>query len=71
MAKAKPFRPGGEKGKLHRELHVAPGKKIPASKLAKATHSRNREVRDDAIRAKTMEGWSHPGHRAGLINRKP
>jgi hypothetical protein len=27
------FHPGGNKGKLHRELAVAAGKKIPASKI--------------------------------------
>jgi hypothetical protein len=53
------FKPGGEKGKLHRELHVPEGQKIPASKLAAALHSSNTEVRNDAIRAKTMMGWHH------------
>lgn len=59
MSKKKAFNPGGQKGKLHRELHVPAGEKIPAKKLAKAEHSKDREVRDDAIRAKTMEGWHH------------
>lgn len=63
MAKTPGFNPGGHKGKLHRELGVPVGKKIPAKRLAAAEHSSNREVRDDAIRAKTMEGWHHGGRR--------
>lgn len=63
MAGKKGFNPGGHKGKLHRELGVKEGTKIPASKMKAALHSKNREVRDDAIRAKTMEGWRHPGRR--------
>ena len=55
----KEFHPGGEKGKLHRELGVSEGKKIPADKLAAAEHSKNPEVKRDAIRAKTMMGWKH------------
>lgn len=53
------FKPGGEKGKLHRELGVPEDKTIPRSKLSAALHSKNREVKDDAIRAKTMMGWRH------------
>ena len=57
----KDFHPGGEKGKLHRELGVPEGEKIPAERLASAEKSHNPEVRRDAIRAKTMEGWNHGG----------
>jgi hypothetical protein len=53
------FNPGGEKGKLHRELGVPEDQKIPAKKLKKAEKSKNRTVRDDAIRAETMEHWRH------------
>lgn len=53
------FHPGGEKGKLHRELGISEDKKIPADRLNAATHSRNPEIRRDAIRAKTMKGWHH------------
>lgn len=53
----KPFKPGGQKGKLHRELGIPVGQKIPASRLAAAARSSNPEVRRDAIRAKTMAGW--------------
>ena len=53
------FNPGGEKGKLHRELHVPAGKKIPAKKLAAAVKSKNPTIQRDAIRAKTMESWKH------------
>lgn len=54
---AKAFNPGGQKGKLHRELGISPKQKIPAKRLQQATRSKNPEVRRDAIRAKTMEGW--------------
>lgn len=68
-AMAKPFNPGGQKGKLHRELGVKPGTKIPAGRLAAAERSSNPTVKRDAIRAKTMEGWNHKGGGKGLINR--
>lgn len=55
------FHPGGQKGKLHRELGIPTDQKIPAARLEAATHSKNPEVRRDAIRAKTMEGWHHGG----------
>ncbi len=51
------FKPGGHKGKLHDELGISENKKIPAKRLAKAEHSKNPEIKRDAIRAKTMEGW--------------
>ena len=54
---AKPFKPGGHKGKLHREIGVPVGEKIPAGKLAAAAKSSNPEIKRDAIRAKTMAGW--------------
>jgi len=54
------FKPGGEKGKLHRELGIKEGEKIPAKRLRAATHSKNPEVRRDAIRAETMKKWHHP-----------
>lgn len=57
------FHPGGQKGKLHRELGIPEGEKIPAGRLQSATRSSNPEVRRDAIRAKTMEGWRHGGSR--------
>ena len=55
----KKFNPGGHKGKLHRELGVPEGKKIPAKKLKKAEHSKNPTVKRDAIRAETMKKWNH------------
>lgn len=63
------FKPGGHKGKLHRELGVPEGQKIPSGKLSRALHSTNAEVRNDAIRAKTMMGWSHDGSKARADNR--
>jgi hypothetical protein len=43
-------------GKLHRELGVAPDKKIPAKKLQKAEHSKNPTIRKEANLAKTLKG---------------
>jgi hypothetical protein len=65
---AKPFKPGGSKGKLHREMGIAPGKKIPQAALEAAERSKNPEKARDAKRAVTMESWHHGKHR-GLINR--
>ena len=50
---------GGEKGKLHREIGVPEGEKIPAAKLEAAEHSENPEIKRDAKRAETMEKWHH------------
>ena len=55
---AKKFNPGGKKGKLHRELGIPASKKIPQNVLDMAARSKNRTIRDDAIRAKTMESWN-------------
>lgn len=60
MAK-KPFKPGGTPGKLHREIGVPVGQKIPAAKLRAATHSKSPEIRRDAARAETMGKWNHVG----------
>lgn len=57
----KDFHPGGEKGKLHREMGVSEGKKIPKDKLEAATHSSNPEKKRDATRAETMSKWHHGG----------
>ena len=55
--KTKNFHPGGEKGKLHRELGIPVGEKIGPERIAQATHSRDPEIRRDAIRARTMSHW--------------
>lgn len=60
------FHPGGEKGKLHRELGISEGKKIGASRLAQAARSRNPEVARDAKRAQTMSHW----HKGGTAKRR-
>ena len=66
MAKKTPnFHPGGSKGKLHRELGISEGKKIPVKRLAQAAKSKNPEVRRDAIRAQTMKKWHHTGPKKG------
>lgn len=44
-------------GKLHRDLGVPEGKKIPAKKLAKAEHSKNPAIRKEASLAKTLKGF--------------
>ncbi len=45
------------KGALHRALGVPQGQKIPASKLAKAAHSKNPTMRKRAALAKTLSGF--------------
>lgn len=47
---------GANPGGLHRSLGVPQGEKIPAKKLAKATHSSNPKVRKQAVLAKTLKG---------------
>ena len=42
-------------GALHKQLGVPQGQKIPASKLAAATHSSNPTLRRRAILAKTLK----------------
>jgi len=42
-------------GKLHRELGVPEGEKIPAKKLAKAAKSKNPTVRKEVALAKTLK----------------
>lgn len=53
------FKPGGSKGKLHRALGVSEDKTIPAAKLSAAAHSKDKGVRNMAIRAETMKKWKH------------
>jgi hypothetical protein len=56
--------PKSSKGKLHRELGVPEGKKIPAKKLAKAAKSSNPKVRKQVALAKTL-GKMHKNHKKG------
>jgi len=46
-------------GALRRELHVKPGEKIPARKLAKAAHSKNPKLRRRAALARTFKKFGH------------
>jgi hypothetical protein len=46
-------------GKLHRELGVPQGEKIPAKKMAKAEHSKNPTIRREANLAKTLKKLGH------------
>ena len=48
---------GKHPGKLHRELGVPEGKKIPASKMDKAEHSKNPTIKKEAALAKTLKGF--------------
>lgn len=57
--RTKDFHPGGEKGKLHREMGIPEGEKIGAARLAQAARSSDPEKRRDAIRAQTMAKWHH------------
>jgi len=63
---AKKWKPGGQRGKLHDEIHVPRGEKIPAGKLEAATHSKDPEIRRDAIRAETMKKWKHGGSKSRI-----
>lgn len=69
IKKTKNFNPGGEKGKLHREIGVPEGEKIPEKKLTEAAHSENPEIKRDAERAETMKKWHHGGGRAAKMYR--
>lgn len=46
-------------GALHSHLGVPQGQKIPAAKLAKATHSSNPTIKREADLAKTLKGFHH------------
>lgn len=46
-----------KKGALHEELHVPEGKKIPATKLKKAEHSKNPTLRKRAALAETLKSF--------------
>ena len=47
---------GKHPGKLHRELGVPEGKKIPAKKLANAAKSKSTTIRKEVQLAKTLKG---------------
>lgn len=48
-------------GKLHKELGVKEGEKIPAKKLIKAEHSKNPTIRKEANLAKTLKSFHRKG----------
>ena len=66
----KDFHPGGQKGKLHRELGVPVDQPIGAARIEAATHSKNPEIRRDAIRAQTMAGWHHGSSKPRAADRR-
>ena len=41
------------KGKLHRRLNVKQGEKIPSSRIAKATRSKDLSLKKEAVLART------------------
>jgi hypothetical protein len=45
-------------GKLHRDLRIPEGKKIPVKKLNKASNSKNPTLRREATLAKTLKGFN-------------
>lgn len=45
-------------GKLHRELGVKEGEKIPAKKMAKASHSKNPTIRKEVNLARTLKSFN-------------
>lgn len=47
--------PKSSKGKLHKELGVPEGKKIPEKKLMKAEHSKNPKTSKRAVLAETLK----------------
>lgn len=51
------------KGKLHRELGVKEGEKIPAKKMQKALHSKNPTMKREATLARTLSGMRKTGGR--------
>ena len=69
VVKKTAFNPGGETGKLHREIGVPEGEKIPEKKLTEAAHSENPEIKRDAVRAETMKKWHHGGGVASKMYR--
>jgi|HubBroStandDraft_6_1064221.scaffolds.fasta_scaffold6168601_1 hypothetical protein len=60
---SKAFNPGGHKGKLHREMGIPVGAKIPKAQLRAAASNSDpdREKRNDAKRAITMSHWRKGG----------
>lgn len=50
---------GSGKGKLHENLGIPQGQKIPAKKLASAAKSDNPTIAKEAALAKTLKGFHH------------
>ena len=49
------------KGKLHKKLGIAQGKKIPMTKIKKAEHSKSPSLRKEATLAETLKHVHHKG----------
>lgn len=63
---ANAYRSGGgikikasHKGMLHKDTKTPAGEKIPADKLEKAAHSKDKAVRKRAVFAENAKEWSH------------
>jgi len=54
---------GKHPGKLHKELGVKTGEKIPEKKLIKAEHSKDKTIRKEANLAKTLKSFKKSGKR--------
>lgn len=55
-------------GRLHADLGVAKGKKIPAARLEAAKHSRDPAVRRRATFAVNARKWNHKGSGRSLLD---
>lgn len=54
----------GGKGKLHQNLGVPVGEKIPEEKLREAANSKDETIRKEANLAMTLKGFKHKKHKA-------
>ncbi len=59
FTKGKPIIKPSHKGLLHEDLGVKAGNKIPASKLERATHSSDPDIKKRAVFAENAKHWSH------------
>jgi hypothetical protein len=62
--------PESTKGALRKSLHVKKGHNIPASKLEKATHSKNPTTRKRATLAKTLKAMHHGEKKMSHVSEK-
>ncbi len=53
-------------GLLHKKLGVAPGQKIPESKIRAAEHSKSPALREEADFAANAKHFHHKGKKVGV-----